>query len=435
MGPVHPKTVKEVLDSALRLDEPERTALVEAVCREDPSLRTTLLQLLEGTGLAGNFLPDPPSLLALPIPPPARVAPAPFQGTVQFEILRRIGFGGSSEVFEAFDRNLRVRVALKVLRDLDPDQVDRFKRGWRSVRSLTHRNLCRIYQFIYDEGSGAWLLSMELVEGERFDLYLSAASQLLRDCFCQLAAALQALHAARICHGDVKPSNVLVTREGRVVVLDFGLSGRFDHAAFGARPVIAVTPQYAAPELFLGRPPSPASDWYSFGIILGKALTRTSTEQAADLEGLRERLLNPDPTARPDAAEVLDVLCPSKARLSPGRTDVSFVGRKEQSDRICALFREQVPAGRFALVHVRGPSGIGKTAFVEEALHRVAEFAPHLKVVACGVTGGNRSLSKQSTRLPPPSRRSSRLWNRRGRNRCLRRERNRCPHCSRFSID
>ena len=382
MSPAQAERLKQIIEAALKVDDPERNALLEEACHQDPALRISLQQLMEATGPSQDFLPDPLTLPpGRPPRPPQPEAPS-FRGTSGFEIIRRIGAGGSSEVFEAFDRKLGVRVALKVLRDLHPDQVERFKRGWRSVSSRSHRNLCRIYQFIFDEASSAWLLSMEFLEGDRFDRYIGAAPDRLRDCFAQLACALQALHAANICHGDVKPSNVLITTDGRVVVLDFGLSSRFDPRDLQTRSTVALTPRYAAPELFKGKQPSAASDWYSVGVMLESALDSTTDIEIGDLADLRDGLLRPDPDARPNDAAVLAALCPSAVRLAlPSATPI-FVGRRRHVEEIGRLFREQVLVGRFGLVHVRGQSGIGKTAFVEESLRLLTGFDPHLKFVA-----------------------------------------------------
>jgi serine/threonine protein kinase len=155
MAPVRPDRLKAILDAALRLDEPERTAYLEAMWRGDPVLQTTIEQLLDGSGPVENFLPAFPAAIldtvlgAIddPAAPDDSAVPG-FAGTDLFEIVRPLGTGGSGQVFEAFDRSLRIRVALKVLRNAQPDLVDRFKRGWRAVGALAHRNLCRIYQFI-----------------------------------------------------------------------------------------------------------------------------------------------------------------------------------------------------------------------------------------------------------------------------------------------
>lgn len=381
MANIEPERLKAILDAALRLDEPDRTAYLKAMWRGDPVLQATIEQLIEGSGPLENFLAETPAkMFGNTVEAEHRSAsPAPLTHNEHFEIGRQIGAGGSAQVFEAFDKSLGIQVALKVLRDLHPDLLDGFKRGWRSVSTLSHPNLCRIYQFIYDEDADAWLLSMELIDGGPFDTYLRANPSRVRDGFFQLAQAIQALHVASICHGDVKPSNVLVTREGRVVALDFGLSNRLDRARGRELTPAALTPKYAAPELFKGGSFSIASDWYSVGVML-QDFVAAPKEAPEDLVELSRRMVSPNPSLRPGGDEIVQALAPSPIHVHPAHCNVLFVGREDETRQLQSALRDRVLGGCLEVVHISGASGIGKSAFAEHAVRRLAATTPDLRV-------------------------------------------------------
>ncbi|MDX2091662.1 MAG: protein kinase, partial [Kofleriaceae bacterium] len=142
-------------------------------------------------------------------------------GPRRFELVRKLGDGTFGELYEARDEH-GTRVALKSLKTTDPDWIYRFKREYRTVGELAHRNLLHLHELFVDDG--AWHLTMELIDGLELDAYLARAPAQLRSCFAQLALGLHELHRAGSVHRDLKPSNALVEHTGRVVLLDFGLS-------------------------------------------------------------------------------------------------------------------------------------------------------------------------------------------------------------------
>lgn len=190
----------------------------------------------------------------------------------QFQLLRQLGGGDRSLVYQAHDTTLPRSVALKVLRPeyaRDGQRRAEFLHEARKVASLSHRNVVKVWTM--GEERGLPFVAYEFVEGESLEqrinrvgrLRLAAALPLLR----QAAAALDHCHQARISHGDVKPANLMVglgpgTAGGRehVTLVDFGLARSGADGGPGGG-----TPEYMAPELFNGSRPSAASDVYALG--------------------------------------------------------------------------------------------------------------------------------------------------------------------------
>src|SRR5262249_499188 len=218
----------------------------------------------------------------------------------------------------------------------------------------------------------------------------------LRMALVQLASGLAALHAANKVHRDVKPSNVLVTGEGRGVVLDFGLASDVD-AASASR--VAGTLAFMAPEQAAQSRVGPAADWYSVGSMLYLALTGLLTHEGlpdevlegkrnrpptpprkidpavpADLEGLCMELLRPEPSARPSPQAVLERLHAPQAAATTPRI---FVGR----ERELQLLGEAAQGGA-GVVFVHGESGIGKTTLVHEFGVRLRALKPDALVMS-----------------------------------------------------
>lgn len=356
-----------------------------------------------------------------------------FVGTERFLVQRRLGSGAFGVVYEAFDRQAHDLVALKVLRDAEADSLYRFKKGFRSLADIRHPNLVSFYE-LFTEG-GVWFFSMELVPGVDFIHYLTGvasdalststgalpehsrrepvaqsglASPLwpdydrIRATLLQLARGLHAVHRHGKVHRDIKPPNVLVTPEGRVVLLDFGLVTEHtrDLLEPQPKPQLVGTPAYMSPEQALSLPGTAASDWYSVGVMLyqaicgelpfqgslGQILTRKQIgkppnprdlmpDVPEDLEALCLGLLEPDAELRLTGREVFRRLEGAEVRLRRPRWVASsgsvYVGR----DRIFEELNEAYAVSRRGAVTVlaKGPSGIGKTALLERFVAGIRE--------------------------------------------------------------
>jgi tetratricopeptide (TPR) repeat protein len=324
----------------------------------------------------------------------------------RFELQRRLGAGGMGEVYEALDRATGELVALKTLAYADGDTLLRFKREFRSLQSTSHPNLVSLRELI--RAGDRWFFTMELVRGRHLLEHVGRDPERLRAVLPQLVRGLRVLHDAGMIHRDVKPPNVMVTDEGRVIVLDFGLITTIDPARQSTEGRAIGTIEYMAPEQAVGRKVSAAADWYAVGVMMFEALTgrvpyeghalqilvnkqqveapapRTLAPDAPeDLAALCQELLRIDPDARPTGAEIArrlggdepaDDAGAQRPRRSSGRS--VFVGR----DREVAALRASFARARDRpLVHlVIGESGIGKSELVARFVRLVEDEDPQL---------------------------------------------------------
>ena len=208
----------------------------------------------------------------------------------RYEIREFIARGGMGEVYEAFDRDLRERVALKTVSSTACDNtraVKRLKAEVQLARRVSHPNVCRIYDFGSHalEGTGAQLnfLTMEFVEGETLGQRVRLAGELpeieARQIARELLLGLRAAHEAGVLHRDFKSDNVMlkVGPDGRssAVILDFGLARAADgpDGASGSNSQLVGTFGYIAPERLDGRPYTTGGDVYAFGVVWFEMLT------------------------------------------------------------------------------------------------------------------------------------------------------------------
>jgi tRNA A-37 threonylcarbamoyl transferase component Bud32 len=315
-----------------------------------------------------------------------------------FEILGEQGRGGMGVVYKALDRKRNQTVALKTMQVPHAAALVRFKQEFRALADVSHRNLVMLYELVHD--GVQWFFTMEFVEGTDFLTYVREAQGRLRPALRQLAEGVAALHAAGILHRDLKPHNVLVTDEGRVVLLDFGLAAELDRDGLHASTTqhLLGTIPYMSPEQGAAQPLSPASDWYSVGVILYEILTGRFpfTGSAAqilrdkdlyepppprdragdvpeDLNSLCADLLRRQPRQRPGAAEILRRLGDSLAEGAPPilrRQGVSLVGREPHLHTLAGVLAE-VRQGHTVAVYVAGRSGAGKSVLVQHFLDMI----------------------------------------------------------------
>jgi dienelactone hydrolase len=208
--------------------------------------------------------------------------------TGHYRILSKLGEGGMGVVYKAIDTTLDREVALKVLpaeMAEDEGRLKRFEKEAKAVAALNHPNVVTIHSI--EEADGVRFLTMEVVEGKDLGHLIPEGGQSLAEFFdhaMPIAAALNAAHQMGIVHRDLKPGNVMVTGEGQVKVLDFGLAklltgGGIDNEAptrtasqTGAGTILG-TVTYMSPEQAEGKPVGPPSDVFSLGTVFYEMLT------------------------------------------------------------------------------------------------------------------------------------------------------------------
>lgn len=342
----------------------------------------------------------------------------------RFTVRQRLGSGGMGVVYTAYDRERQEDVALKILHTSDASALYRFKKEFRTLADVAHPNLVNLYELIVE--GDQWFFTMEIVDGQSFFDFVrppapdSAAggqtdgeqvasdpaevggkldAERLRAALAQLIAGVQALHDAGKLHRDLKPSNVMITGEGRLVILDFGLATELAPDRQTIDSGLAGTVAYMAPEQARAESATVASDWYAVGVILFQALTGRlpftgslydvligKQEQRApsaadfagslppDLVGLCSRLLVREPSARPSGAEILEVLGVAGDETTTGNIplvpEAALVGRRPQLAQLDDAFR--CSRERATSVYVHGPSGMGKTSLIEHFMASLA---------------------------------------------------------------
>jgi eukaryotic-like serine/threonine-protein kinase len=208
-----------------------------------------------------------------------------------YEITGSLGAGGMGEVYRARDTKLGRDVAIKTLPAAlagDPDRLARFEREAQLLAALNHPHIATIHGL--DEHDGTLYLAMELVEGVTLEKHLEAGALPVDDALqlaLQIAEALEAAHAKGVVHRDLKPANVMLTGDGQVKVLDFGLAKAFSGPAGEASPahspalspamtqagIVLGTAGYMSPEQATGQDTDQRADVWAFGVVLYEMLT------------------------------------------------------------------------------------------------------------------------------------------------------------------
>ena len=286
--------VERLFHAALQVEDSRRGEFLKQSCAQDEDLLREVESLLAHHHEGGSFIESPTFADSAAFPASSRAFPSSdskgLAGTVigHYRVLHKIGGGGMGVIYEAEDLKLGRHVALKFLPDRlaqDPPSLRRFGREARAASALNHPNICTIYEV--GEADGSAFIVMELVKGKTVRELLASGLPPMRSAIqiaVQFAEGLTNAHEAGVVHRDLKPENLMVSHDGFVKILDFGLA--MLKSASGAVPVteqslaqqtsagmVLGTVGYMSPEQTRGQELDFRSDQFSFGSVLYELVT------------------------------------------------------------------------------------------------------------------------------------------------------------------
>ncbi|HEY2514946.1 MAG TPA: protein kinase [Polyangiaceae bacterium] len=274
------------------------------------------------------------SLPASSADPPRFPTPTLIAG--RYELIGLVGVGGMGSVYRARDAELDEVVALKVLRRelVDaPGMLERFRREVKLARRVTHKNVARTFDI--GEHDGERFLTMEFIEGEALGRFLEREGALgvgrAIEIVSAVCAGLAAAHAANVLHRDLKPDNVLLSQDGRIVITDFGVArGGFEANSSQTMGMPVGTPAYMSPEQVEGTETDARTDIYSVGAILYELLVgEPAWAGLSPYTVAAARLATPPPDPRRKRIDVPDALAEVVLRCMSRDRTLRFDGAEE----------------------------------------------------------------------------------------------------------
>ena len=344
---------ERLLDQALELPADQVAEFLDRECPDDRELRAEIEAMLRADAAAAGFLENPAAGFARELsvervdldpaadPRGQRVGP--------WRIEDEVGRGGMGAVYRATraDGHFEQTVALKLIkRGLDTDEVlARFRQERQILARLEHPGIARLV----DGGAaadGRPYVAMEFVEGEPLTEYCRSRALDLGarlELFDQICAAVAYAHRNLVIHRDLKPGNILVTREGKAKLLDFGIAKLLGPEGRGGETLTMgprMTPHYAAPEQVRGDPPTTATDVYALGVILYELLSGVKPHGGeGSLSDLERAIMQEDPEP------------PSVARARHGvksATDPAGADLRGDLDNIVLVALRKEPERRYS---------------------------------------------------------------------------------------
>jgi serine/threonine-protein kinase len=283
----------------------------------------------------------------------------------KYEVIDRLGRGGMAEVYRALHSQLNRYVAIKVLHPFladDPEFKNRFANEAQNIARLKHQHIVQVYDFETDPETETYYMVMELVEGPTLKevinrlaesgerLPLSEALRIIREA----ASALAYAHSQGMIHRDVKPANLMLDRDNRVVLTDFGIAKIVTGVQFTASGGMVGTPAYMSPEQGLGEAGDERSDLYSLGVIFYQLVTgRLPYDAETTVAVILKHLNDPIPATRalfpeipPDVDAVIARLMAkdANARYQTAQELIADLERIERGDPV--EYRNTVPIER-----------------------------------------------------------------------------------------
>src|SRR5687767_2285350 len=308
----HWRRVRDLFEAALDQPPDRLESWLDREAGGDKRIRADVRSLLDHHQRTGSFLVDPLGNRMADLMAETRVL-QPGDRLGSYTIVREVGRGGMGRVYLATDATLGRNVALKALPPeltFDTSHRDRLRREARAAAALTHPGICTVYAL--EELDGDLFIATEFVDGttlrDQLDSGRRPSPAELTRVAGELAAALAHAHAHGIVHRDLKPDNVMMTSDGRVKILDFGLA-RLSTPDPAVGPItqpgtVFGTPAYMAPEQLQGQTVDARADVFAFGVLLYEYASGVHPFAAATPLGIAGRILESEATPiaerRPD---------------------------------------------------------------------------------------------------------------------------------------
>jgi eukaryotic-like serine/threonine-protein kinase len=298
--------VERLFHDALAQPERDRAAFVRTACKGDEAMRLEVMSLVDYERSLADFM-EGSALDVLAAHTNAETIGHALTGhrVGPYEVGPLIGSGGMGEVYRAHDSKLGRAVALKILPQefaRDADRRARFEREAKLLASLNHPHIGAIYGF--EDRDDVYGLVLELVEGQTLAARLRSGPLSLPEALKiarQIASGLEAAHTKGIVHRDLKPANVMLTQDGTVKLLDFGLakarSAAIDAETTGTGVVLG-TAAYMSPEQARGEDTDSRTDIWAFGCVLSEMLTAHKLFAGATASDTLAAILTRDPDWR-----------------------------------------------------------------------------------------------------------------------------------------
>ena len=302
MTPERWQRIKQVAFAALELEEEERAAFLDKECATDRDLRENIEGLLEEDQQPGGSIEKAIAAAAAQVQraPGAPATESMLGRTIShYKITEKLGEGGMGVVYKAEDSKLRRTVALKLppLDQLAAEEAKaRFVREAQAAAALNDPNICTVHEI--DEADGRTFIAMEFVAGQNVkDKVRDGALPLdeALDIAIQAARALQTAHEEGIVHRDVKSANLMVTAQGQVKVMDFGLAQVGDRSQLTLSGTTLGTPAYMSPEQTQAQPTDRRTDIWSLGVVLYEMVTGQLPFHGEVLAAVTYAVVNTEP--------------------------------------------------------------------------------------------------------------------------------------------